>query len=371
MRLDLKFYDPRLEKAQKALVAMSGGIDSSFAAFKLLSSGIEVLGVYLKMFPEEGPLSKILPVEKQRICIEKASRVAGFLGIDFEVVDVSREFEQEVINYFIRTYLSGKTPNPCVFCNPLIKFSTLTKIAENRNFDLVATGHYARIQLREDGTVSLLKPVDASKDQTYYLYRLTEEQLRISVFPNADTHKKEIMSLSADLFPDIKFESESQEVCFIKDDYRNFLYEIVPDALKPGKFVDKNGNILGVHRGTAFYTVGQRKGLGISLGRPVYVIKIDAAKNEITLGDKEDLFPHGIRINSINFIRTPEARKFSARVKVRYRMDEVPCEVTLEDEGSARIIFLEKCPFPAPGQSAVLYNEDEVLGGGIVEEWLV
>lgn len=370
MRLDLKFYDSRIKKGSRAIVALSGGVDSSFAAFKLLKLGVEVFGVYLKMFPEESSLSRFLPIEKQKRNIERASRVARNLGIEFEVIDVSRQFEEEIIDYFVQTYLSGMTPNPCIFCNPMIKFNSLINLAKDRGFDLVATGHYAFVKLKEDGTASLLKPFDLSKDQTYYLYRLTQEQLKKVVFPNANTLKKDIKNLANKIFSDIDFESESQEVCFITGDYRNFILQIFPDALKPGKFVDKHGNYLGKHKGIAFYTVGQRKGLGISLGRPVYVIKIDAFRNEITLGDKEDLFPRAIKISNINFINPPKFSKFYAKVKVRYRMKEVPCKVILENDNLATILFLEKCPFPAPGQSAVLYNEDEVLGGGIIEEWL-
>ncbi len=364
------FDDVRLKIAKSALVAMSGGIDSTHAAWTLKECGLRVCGVYFKLFPENSPISAYLPLKKQARAMENAFLAAEELGIDFLVEDVSADFEREIINYFVNEYLRGRTPNPCIMCNPKIKFRTLYELSEQKGFDLIATGHYAVVRKNEDDSFSLFKARDLKKDQTYYLYRLNQQILKKAVFPNGIYEKEEIIRTFKTLMKKPEFSSESQEVCFIKRDYREFIMKIFPDAVKPGKFVDPEGKILGEHKGVAFYTVGQRRGLGIALGKRSYVIRIDPESDEVTIGTEEMLYPEKIQISDLSFISgRPPQKEFGASVKVRYRMKEIPCSVYIEN-GNAVVEFKEKCPFPAPGQSAVFYNDSEVIGGGLIDRWL-
>lgn len=352
---------------QRAAVAISGGVDSTFAALSLKQSGYEVTGVHLKMFREKSALP--LPVERQKRNLERARQIASELGIEFAVIDVSEQFEKEIIRYFVNAYASGITPNPCVFCNPLIKFSSLLRFADDIGAAVVATGHYARVE-RANGTFLLKKAVFAEKDQSYFLYRLDQTVLSRVVLPLGTQVKNEVKRLISASISGVGFEAESQEVCFIERDYREFLLSVSPELAQAGPIVDEHGNRLGEHRGIAFYTVGQRKGLGIAAGKPLYVIKIDAASNMLVVGPRERLYPETILVKELSFpAGRPDHDSFVCTVKARYRMKEVPAEVKLMGD-SAEVRFLDRCAFPAPGQAAVFYQGDRVIGGGTIHRWL-
>jgi tRNA-specific 2-thiouridylase len=314
----IEISDSRLRKARKAVVALSGGVDSAFAAFFLQEQGLEVTGVFFKMFPEKSKISRHLPLKKQQQNLERVERLAKELNIRFFAVDVSSDFEREVI----------------------------------RNF------------------YSLLKAIDKNKDQSYYLYLLDQDKLAFIFLPNGYFLKKEVKEKMSQLLKSISFEEESQEVCFIEKDYREFLRQVAPEAIKPGDFVLKDGTVVGKHRGIAFYTVGQRRGLGLSLGKKMYVIGINAQSNQVVLGEEKDLYPERIVLESVHFIRPPASNYFECKIKARYRSPEVSCQVKLRQEGEAEVKFLEKCAFPAPGQSAVFYIGEEAIGGGIIAKWL-
>lgn len=364
-----EIVDLRLQKAKKAVVAISGGVDSSFAAYFLKQRGVEVIGVFFKLFPETSAISPHLPLFRQQQNLDRAKKIAEELDIKFMAVDVSAAFEKEVIRPFVETYLKGRTPNPCVLCNPGIKFASLSDLVRETGADIAVTGHYARIRPSEN-LFSLQKAKDRNKDQSYYLYRLTQSQLKDCFLPNGFFYKHEVKKKMAEVLPAISFESESQEVCFIEKDYRELLRRIVPQAVQPGDIVLKDGTVVGEHEGIAFYTVGQRKGLGLALGKKMYVIGIDPENNRIILGEENDLFPDGILVESLHFIRPQKSEVFSCAVKVRYRSPEVKCRVKLLQDKKAEVWFAEKCAFPAPGQSAVFYDGEEVIGGGIISRWL-
>lgn len=366
----MKETDSRLTPGKKALVALSGGVDSAHAAFYLLEKGLDVAGIHFKMFSNVSEISRFLPLQKQEKNVESSLKIAEELGIDLIVKDVSEEFEREVINYFVSEYTKGRTPNPCVLCNPSIKFKHLLETAKEMNADLISTGHYSRVSF-DKSKFQLLKAVDRNKDQSYYLYRLNQEILSKLFLPNGLFLKSEVVEIMKRRLRKVQFEGESQEVCFISKDYRTFLKSVVPEALKPGPIVLSDGTEVGKHEGIAFYTVGQRKGLGVSLGSKYYVVKIDAVTNTVVLGKEEDLYPKGIKLSQVHFISGPYAdSEFECRIKVRYRSREVKCVVNLKGESAAEVYFKEKCAFPAPGQSAVFYKDEVVLGGGIIEEWL-
>lgn len=366
----MQFRDDRILKAKKAVVALSGGVDSAHAALFLKSLGLTVIGVYFKMFPENSKLSRFLPLFRQEQNIKKAEKISKELKIDFMIEDVSEDFEANVIDYFVSEYLSGRTPNPCVFCNPQVKMSGLTHLARILGADIVATGHYARV-VPKNGSYELYRAVDRSKDQSYYLYRLNQETLAKIVFPNGYFLKTEVKKKMSEVLKTVSFPDESQEVCFIEKDYRDFILNVYPEALKPGPIVLKNGKVVGTHKGIAFYTVGQRKGLNISLGKKYYVIKIEPENNLIVVGTEEDLYPSEITVEKTAYVDGKEPEEnFKCKVKVRYRAKEADCVVEPLQNGKARVKFLERCGFPAPGQSAVFYLDEKLIGGGIIEKWL-
>lgn len=366
----MRVEDPRLNKAKKAVVALSGGVDSAHAAIFMKNLGLEVIGVHFKMFPERSPISRYLPLEKQKKNRKTVENISRELKIELMVVDVSERFEETVIQEFVQAYASGKTPNPCVLCNPAIKFEEILKVLKETGSQLAVTGHYSIVS-RKGGRAVLLKAVDRRKDQSYFLYRLNRKVLERAFFPNGFFSKSEVIEKTAGSLRSVEFEKESQEVCFIKDDYRSFLKKVAPQTLKPGKIILKDGTVVGTHEGIAFYTVGQRKGLKIPLGKKYYVVEIDALRNLVVLGTEEDIRPLGILVSNLHFVEDlGSLNDISCKVKVRYRAKEVDSQVKVLEGGKAEVLFLEKCTAPAPGQSAVFYEGDKVLGGGIIEKWL-
>ena len=335
----------------KILMAMSGGVDSAAAATLLGREGHTAIGCTMRLAETEREDREIL----------RAQASAEALGIEHRVLDLRQEFEREVISPFAAAYREGKTPNPCIYCNAAIKFGAFYDYAMREGFDRIATGHYARI---EDGR--LLKARDAAKDQSYVLYRLTQAVLDKTLFPLGSITKAEARAIAEEAGLASARAEESQDICFVPDgDYAAFL-EGRGDGIAPcGHYIDRDGNILGEHRGITHYTLGQHKGLGIALGRVRYVTRIDPVANTVTLGDEEELYTREATLADLHLIAGRADVPFTAAVKLRYRQREVACTVYPTDHG-ARLVFADPQRAPTPGQSAVLYDGDTVLGGGYI-----
>lgn len=349
---------------KRVLVAMSGGIDSSVTAMLLKEQGYDIVGVTFISWLESNK------------SIEDADYIVGAkilakkLGIPHYVLDLREEFKNTVIKNFIDNYLSGVTPNPCVFCNPIVKWGSLLEKADELNCELLATGHYAQIR-EESGRFILSKGVDKNKDQSYFLWKLKQNQLKRTMFPLGKYKKEEIRELAKDFgFEYLAHQKESQEICFIPDDdYRTFIKNNVKDIEKTigqGNFISTDGKILGKHKGHPFYTIGQRKGLEIAVGHPLYVIDINAEKNTITLGTKEDLLKNELFINDLNLIKynnLPE--DVELLTKIRYRSKGILSKLTKIND-KIKITFNNNVSAITPGQSAVFYENDDLVGGGII-----
>ncbi len=351
---------------ERILVAMSGGVDSSLAAALLRDQGAAVDGAIMRLLPKQPDTEAAF--ERNR---RDAERVCQALGIGFGVVDVHEAFARDVVGPFVEAYMQGKTPNPCVLCNPRIKFGHFLDHARQEGYDRVATGHYA--QVRKDpgsGRHALACGRDLKKDQSYFLYRLTKEQLAALVFPVGGMTKEEVQEQVRDRFPWLEKRTESQEICFIPDDdYRAFLRERSPGRFQPGPFLDRVGNPLGEHQGIPFYTVGQRRGLGLSLGYPAYVCGIDPVRNAVIVGPREALQTDRFSVADTVLAETDGLdgpRKVC--VKVRYRSPAAEA-VLLPKAGAGEYDVVLASPVEAvtPGQSAVFYQGDEVLGGGVIQ----
>ncbi len=349
---------------------MSGGVDSSVAAALLArreaAEAPDVVGVWMRTHPAEGE-----GYEHVRSCCsaeaaDDARRVAQLLGIPFFVLNVERQFGEHVIDAFADAYLAGTTPNPCQSCNQHIKFDELQRRGlAAYDADQVATGHYARLEHR-DGRWRLLKAADANKDQTYFLWVLSQEQLARSRFPLGELTKPEVRRIAAELGLPTADKPESQELCFVPfGDYRRVLAERRGYAGAPGRIVDGDGRQLGTHTGYAHYTVGQRHGLGLALGEPVYVTEVRPLTNEVVVGRRPDVESGHFSADGARFVAgEPPAERFEAAVRIRHRAAEVPCEVTMV--GRDRFVVETDQPVwaPAPGQAAVLYDGQECIGGG-------
>lgn len=349
---------------------MSGGVDSSTAAAILKNEGHEVIGVGLRL-PECGTRD-----QRTRSCcgiagMDDARRVARKIGIPFYVLNYEKIFERSVIDYFCKAYISGKTPNPCVQCNRVVKFGHLLKVAEGLGADYIATGHYARIRRdRRTGRHVLEKGVDHDKDQSYFLYALSQNQLARALFPLGEMTKQETRRLAGSFGLDVSKKPASQDICFLGDGgYRAFLAKRYPEAFRPGPIMSRDGRLLGHHRGIAYYTVGQRRGAGVASGTPLYVLSLDAATNTVILGKREEMRKHRISVSRTNWIScTNPAGPLNLSVKIRYRQMEIPATVVSGDNGHSEVIFSDpQIIAAAPGQSAVFYDRDMVVGGGIIQ----
>ncbi|MDL2231514.1 tRNA 2-thiouridine(34) synthase MnmA [Porphyromonadaceae bacterium OttesenSCG-928-L07] len=356
---------------QKVLMAMSGGIDSTVAALLLLEQGFELVGVTFRTFDNIARGC----MEKEKGCCSvdtlfEAKRMADQLGFEHHIIDLREEFKESVMQNFIDEYLHGRTPNPCVICNSSIKWGKLIEKADELGCEYLATGHYARIG-HENGRYFLKKGVDLSKDQTYFLWMLSQENLARTLFPLGGLTKTEVRRIAFERGHEkLSKKAESQEICFIPDnDYRSFLAEQVPDfSTRYGKglFVDTSGKVLGEHQGFPNYTIGQRKGLGIALGVPMFVVSIDAKENKVVLGTKEELQGSSLYASDINLMKyaqIPEA--FEASVKIRYRNNGGMARLLQEDD-RIKAEFLSPVDSITPGQSAVFYEGDDVVGGGVI-----
>ncbi len=340
---------------KKAVVALSGGVDSSVAALLLKKQGFEVVGVTGKMIDSDTP--------------EKAAMAADKLGIQLCVLDVRDLFKENVISYFKNSYISGKTPNPCIMCNQFIKWGVLFDYAIDKlNADIFATGHYADIRFT-DGAYKIYPAKDSFKDQLYFLYRLSQKQLSKTVFPLSDYEKEQIKNIALKYDLPAKDSKESQDICFIEKPLTTKKYLIDNFGEKQGCFVDINtGKILGKHSGFYQYTIGQRKGIGISAPNPLYVVKIDAASNIVYLGEEKDNFRKKLVLYNLNLTYPVQKKEFEAWVKVRYNMDFKKANVKVFDN-FIEIEFSEPVNSVTPGQSGVIYDlsDKHLIGGGIID----
>ena len=346
---------------KKVLVAMSGGVDSSVAAFLLKEEGYEVTGVTMCLGVKEAGKTSCCG----RDAIEDARRVCDRLGIPHYVMDFSGDLNEKVIAKFIAEYARGRTPNPCIDCNRHIKFDTLLKKGIASGFDFIATGHYAKIERDQQG-YSLKRPRDRRKDQTYFLYPIRYEALEYIIFPLAPFTKEEVRQIARKADLPVADKLESQDLCFVtRKDYHTFISKRTGGMIESGPIVDVRGNTLGRHRGIVFYTIGQRGGLGISYKVPLYVVSIDAERNRIVVGEKKDLKAKGLVAGDLNML----VRRWPSLVyaKIRYRKREAVCEVFFEND-KLKVLFDEEQEAITPGQSVVCYHDDRVLGGGVIEE---
>jgi len=342
-------------------VAMSGGVDSSVAAALLLGRGYDVMGLTMRLW-EEGSSSN-----GDLDGLSAARLVCRHLGIPHGVVDLRQEFQREVVDYFVSEYARGRTPNPCLRCNRIIKFGLLHEHARRLECDFLATGHYARIQ-RVGAAHRLLRGADLGKDQSYVLYALQEHQLASLLFPLGDHTKSQVRAMARAL--PAAGRPESQDACFLRgNDYRRFLAERLPGAMKPGPIYDSHGCQLGEHRGLPFYTVGQREGLGISAPRPLYVKSLDLARNALIVGFAEELGRDGLIAAQMSYVGGQELPAASAvEAKIRYRARPVPARVWPLTGRRARVLFQSPLRNITPGQAVVLYRGDWLLGGGIISQ---
>ncbi len=350
------------------LVAMSGGVDSSVCALLLRDAGYDCHGVMMRLFSPTDILSNAPCADKN--AETDAARVAEALGFPFSVHDFSGEFRREVIDYFIHTYQMGGTPNPCVQCNKTMKFGKLAELATAQNCDKIATGHYARIVRDANGRSLLTCATDKSKDQTYVLWQLSQEQLSRTLLPLGELSKAQVREIAEANGLCNAHRKDSQDICFIPDgDYSAFIEYVTQKKSLPGNFVDLDGRVLGKHQGAIRYTVGQRKGLGIALGSPAYVCAKNMKENTVTLGKNEDLFRDTLTAHEINLIATDRLNApLRAKAKIRYSASPAPCTVEQTDTDILTVRFDAPQRAITAGQSLVLYDGDTVIGGGIIAE---
>ncbi len=353
--------------SERVVVAMSGGVDSSVAAALLVEQGYDVIGIMLRLWAEDD----VPDAAGNRCCTPDAQalarRVAAHLGIPFYILDVQAPFKARVVDFFVNEYSAGVTPNPCLQCNRHIRFGHLLRHALALDARYLATGHYARVR-QAGGRYQLLKGVDERKDQAYVLHVLTQNELAHALFPVGGYTKPEVRELARARGLPVADRSESQDLCFLADgDYRRFLARHAPQALQPGPILDTTGRILGQHQGLPFYTIGQRKGIGVSGPEPLYVLATDGARNALIVGTRAELGRRQFVAQNINWI-SGEAppQPFGCTVKIRYKAAEVTATVTPLEGSRAQVVCAEPLRDITPGQAAVFYAGEVVLGGGII-----
>lgn len=355
----------------KVVIAMSGGVDSSLTAALLVHQGYECIGVTMRLWDDD--LSEFDP-DNRGCCslsaVEDARRVADTLGIPYYVLNFRQMFQETVIDYFVKEYAAGRTPNPCIACNRYVKFEGLLEKARQLGAHYVATGHYARIVYDAARGRHLLKRgADVTKDQSYALYHLNQQTLAHFLMPLGDYAKTETRRLAREFGLAVADKPDSQEICFIPDnDYKRYLNDHAPGSIRPGNIVDTTGKIIGRHAGLPLYTVGQRKGLGLAVGHPLYVVALDYDKNELLVGTDRDVFARELIADDLNWILMDHlADQLTVKAKIRY--SAIPADATLTPctDGRVHVTFAAPQRAITPGQSVVFYDDDMVVGGGIIQ----
>lgn len=354
---------------KKVVIGMSGGVDSSVAAYLLKEAGYDVIGITMQIWQEE---EEFVQEENGGCCglsaVDDARRVASKLNIPYYVMNFKETFRKNVIEYFISEYSEGRTPNPCIACNRYVKWEALLKRSLDIGADYIATGHYARVVQLENGRFTLKKSATTTKDQTYALYNLTQEQLKHTLMPVGEYTKDQIRKIAEEIDLQIANKPDSQEICFIPDnDYASFIEAETKQAIKPGNFVDLQGNVIGQHKGITYYTIGQRKGLNLSMGKAVFVVEIRPESNEVVIGENSDVMSFVLHANQLNFMAIDSLdEELEVTAKIRYSHAGAKAVIKKIEEDVLECRFEEAQRAITPGQAVVFYDNEYVIGGGTI-----